>query len=67
MGKRDRYGNPHYEGPDAVLAGDTYVSPAEAAEYAQAESEALGEPADSCEGQDEGDEPDQGGGEASPR
>lgn len=50
----DRYGNQHYDGPDAVLVGDTYVTPAEAAEYARAESEALGEPADSCEDQDAG-------------
>ena len=37
----DRYGNAHYDGPDAVLVGDTYVTPAEAAEYAAAETEAL--------------------------
>ena len=30
-----------YDGPGAVLVGDTYVTPAEAAEYAAAEDEAL--------------------------
>jgi hypothetical protein len=41
MSSTDRYGNKHYNGDDAILVGDTYVTPAEAAEYAAAEDEAL--------------------------